>query len=449
MRIVTLLAVTVLLVVGCADRDEPPPVAVAEPSPTWTATATATSTPTPTATATAAPTPTVTVSPTATATPVPSPTPTIPPTATPTMAPTATPTPTPTAVPTATATPTLTPTTRPTFTPTPTAIPTSTTVPTATPTRRPTVTPTPTATPWPRASSDPPTWVFTDDVREQDRLVYQEEMERVRGFYSDRFGYEVSDFTVLVGREGPLRDIYEQVTCVKPRSTFSASGWVFTGCDGRTFFVVKHRKPITSYNILAHEYIHVLQYHLAGWGGDDENGMVRVTRFAPSWHVEGFAVYGNYLYAETRPEWAPFIPTHFFPYRYLECHRDVWPDPGAELQRQEESCNFYDLAFLGMIFMMEELPALAGISIDASAWLDYWKLLADVESKWVTTQVAERTYYTTFEVDWQPAFEEAFGISAADFYAAFGDWASTDVIEERASLGQCPYCEGEGCPTKP
>ena len=310
---------------------------------------------------------------------------------------------------------------------------------------------------WPRAQSDPPEWIFTDDVREGDRATYQEEMERVRGFFSYCFGYETSAFTVLVGREEPLRAIYEEVTGVEPRDQFFASGWVFKGREDKTFLVVKHRKPITTYNVLAHEYIHVLQYELSGWAdGSETRGIdlgdgddFHVLWAAPDWHKEGFAVYGNYLYAATRPEWPSLVPNQFFPYRWLECNPDVWEDAGAELRSQENGCFFYDLAFLGSIFLMEELPAITGVPVEAAAWLDYWKLLAEADAYWYSTldEQDEGVYRTSYVVEWKPAFEETFGISADDFYAAFTKWTLSGVVDERATLGSCPYTVPSGAPS--
>ena len=103
-----ILAVSVLLAIGCAGETREPPAS-------------------PPAAATSSPFPT----PTATATPVP----------------TVAPTPSPTPAPTHTPTPTTTPTPTPTATPEPTATPAPTPTPTATP--APTRTPTPTRTPVP------------------------------------------------------------------------------------------------------------------------------------------------------------------------------------------------------------------------------------------------------------------------------------------------------------
>ena len=265
-------------------------------------------------------------------------------------------------------------------------------------------------------------------------------MEYVRGFFSDRFGYEASDFTVLVGSPEALEAIYLDETGEPPPIFWTRGGHVLTGRGGATIAVFEYYPGPIDWNTIAHEYVHVLQYHLAGWGGSRVEGMdlgglkeVRVSRFAPSWQVEGFAVYGDYLYQATRPERDPFIPNTLAPYRYLECNPYGWDDPALELRRQERACEFYDLAFLASIFLMEEMPALEGLSVNGGAWLNYWKLLSEEETYWFTEEVSKNEYESSFVVEWQPAFQNAFGISIDDFYEAFGEWARSGVIAERAN----------------
>ena len=264
-------------------------------------------------------------------------------------------------------------------------------------------------------------------------------MENVRGFFSDRFGYEATDFTVLVGGPQALEAVYLDVIGEQPPKFWTYGGHVLDGREGVTFAVFEHYPDSISWSTIAHEYIHIMQHHLAGWGGSRVEGLdlggleeVRVARFAPDWHAEGFAVYGDYLYQSTRPEREPFIPHTLAPYRYLECNPQGWDDPELELRRQEQACEFYDLAFLASIFLMEEMPAGQGLPVEEGAWLNYWKLLSEVETYWYTKKVSDNEYDSSFVVEWQPAFQEAFGISADDFYEAFGEWARSDVIAERA-----------------
>lgn len=146
MRLISIVAVAMMLLAGVADAITPTntPTPTASNTPTTTPTSTATETPTDTPTET--PTPVPTDTPTETPTPTaPTPTPTATPTAT-----RATITPTPTATPTATK-PTQTPTPTGTATPTPTGTGTSTPTSTPTLTSTATATLTPTLTPTPTA----------------------------------------------------------------------------------------------------------------------------------------------------------------------------------------------------------------------------------------------------------------------------------------------------------
>ena len=263
----------------------------------------------------------------------------------------------------------------------------------------------------------------------------------MRGFFSDRFGHEATDFTVLVGSPGALEvSIYEEVTGRPPPRRWTYGGHVLTSRDGTTIAIFGYYPGRLDWNTISHEYIHVMQRHLAGWGGFRSEGVdlgpqrrVRVSRYTPRWQLEGLAVYGDYLYQVTWPNRdQPFIPFTLAPYRYVYCNPDGWADPGLELR---DGVGEYELYFLASIFLLEYLPESAGRYLDGSAWLTYWQLLDEVENYWLSERIGPSEYRMTFIVDWEPAFEQAFGISADDFYAAFGEWAKSDVIAERMYTG--------------
>ena len=288
--------------------------------------------------------------------------------------------------------------------------------------------------------------MFTDDVPSSARDVYRDEMERARGFFVDRFGIETSDFTVVVGTVEELAIVVPEIVGRAVNVRFTG-GKVLTGRDGITFVVLRYTPGTRLYlRAVAHEYVHVLQRELAGWSSDanPDDPVVRVSGFAPDWQVEGFAVYGNYLYNQTRPDRDPFIPYHFAPYRYVQCNPEGWDDPELELRRQEKACTFYDLAFLASIFIVEEMPALIGSTADGSEWLAYWRLLSEAEMRWTREELGPNEWRLRASLDWHPAFQQAFGISADDFYAAFGEWARSDVIAERADT-RINY-DSENCP---
>ena len=327
--------------------------------------------------------------PTATPTATPRPTPTFTPSATPTQ------TPSPTPTPTATHTPSPTPSATPTASPTPTPSPT----PTATATRTPT--PTPTATP--SLASAPPGWVFTDDVPEIYHSLYRDEMERIRRFFSETWEVEAEDFTVLIGGPEGLEEVFFDVTGERPPREFTPGGLAFTGRDGIEFIVVHHYHDSWA-DTLAHEYVHVLQYQLGG---------TKRVLASPEWQVEGFAVYGNFLYAEaTEGRRHPFIPLTLSPYAYVHCGR-LGEDPEIALRREGHSLGNYDLGFLASVFLVEEL------GVGAAAWFEYYRLFASVEIRWEGT-------------DWEPVFEQVFGMTPDAFYTAFGKWARSAVMGERA-----------------
>ena len=232
-------------------------------------------------------------------TPVPAPTPVL----TVTLAPAPTPVPTSTPVPTPTSTPVPTPTPTPVPTPTPTPVPTPTPtpVPTPTPTPVPTPTPTPTPTPSPTPVSTvltpPPTWIFTEEVSEENREVLQEEMEAVRAFFADRYGVEATGFTVLAGTDVDALDVHHRQLTGLPLVKASP-GWVEETRNGGAVMGLPYLDTAGGYDsavrTVAHEYFHVLQGTLI-----DGDGFTGPGRHSPVWLVEGLAVYADYIYSQS------------------------------------------------------------------------------------------------------------------------------------------------------
>ncbi len=432
----------------------PVPTATGTPRPTPTLTPTPTNTPEPTATrtpmpvATAAPTrtPTATaiLTPTTTPaeTPTPSPTPTFTPTAIATFAPTPTFTPTPAA--TATFTPTPVPTQVPTPTPVPTQAPTptNTPIPTATPTN------TPTPTPIPVASSPPPRWVFAGDIPDEHRVVLQEEMERVRGYFSAGYGAEATGFTAMVGTFEAMAPAYQDLTgedlLARQASRGWVRGWIATSKAGGAVLVLVYNpyeaNPVTiPETTIIHEYFHILQgQHASGiaelpsgemaYGGIDKG---------PEWMVEGLASYADYAYSQTRPGRRAFLEDRYTPYWDLAQQRLTEPDSlgdlAEELRAIEDDSVFrgvehsYPLSFLGALFLVEEA------SKNEGGYVDFWRFLHD-------------------RPDWRHAFEDAFGLTTEEFYAAFGEWIDTripDLASVRYKLQlrwDGPTITGQGVP---
>ncbi len=228
-------------------------------------------------------------------------------------------------------------------------------------------------------------------------------MERVRDFFSDRFGIEATGFTVRVGiGEGCHASAATGVDLVYPdeRPTFHD----YTPEEIDQFYL----------QCLDHEYFHMLQYHLSngGFGG---------TKRPAYWLIEGTAEYASLLYqTPTRPGWVPWL-VDSKPYHYVECERVRRQEtPGIEddnlahdLEAMEARSEFaarpykYDLSFVATVFLVEELDT------PDRAWLTFWTLLGG-------------------KPHWQDAFEEAFGITINDFYSAFGEWVDSGVVRDRA-----------------
>ena len=228
-------------------------------------------------------------------------------------------------------------------------------------------------------------------------------MERVRAFFSDRFGIEATNFAVRVG-------------IGRGCQASSATGVDLKYPDEKPAFHDYTPEEIDQFYLqcLDHEYFHMLQYEMA-------KVRVGITYRPAHWLIEGTAEYAAYLYqTPTRSGWLPWL-VDSRPYHYVECERVRRQEtPGVEddnlaydLEAMEARPEFagrhynYDLSFVATVFLVEELDTPDG------AWLTFWTLLEG-------------------EPIWQDAFEEAFGIALNDFYSAFGEWVNSGVVRDRA-----------------
>ena len=228
-------------------------------------------------------------------------------------------------------------------------------------------------------------------------------MERVRAFFSGRFGIEATGFTVRVG-------------IGKGCQASSTTGVDLVYPDERPIFYDYTPEEIDQFYLqcLDHEYVHMLQYDLARAG-------VWVTIRPARWLIEGTAEYASHLYqTPTRPGWVPWL-VDSRPYHNVECERVRRQEtPGNEddnlahdLEAMEARPEFaarpynYHLSFVATVFLIAELDT------PDRAWLTFWTLLDG-------------------ELHWQDAFEEAFGIALNDFYSAFGEWVDSGVVRDRA-----------------
>ena len=406
--LLALAAILAMLLVACGDEEEPT-ATTATPVPTATATQTATPTATPTPTPT--PVPTATSTGTVESTPVPTAT------ATQTATPTATPTPTPTPVPTATSTGTVE------STPVPTATATQTATPTATPTPQPTATPTPTAVPISMVvESPPPTWIFIGSIPVEHQKILREEMEAVRGYFSERFSVEATGFTVVVAADHEeFHAVYREVVGHDISSGFEfyspkgiqALAWVMKSPSGGAVITLHYMVPTPENfdflrHYIAHEYFHVLQGQLATGFARLPNGEIawhnEWSSFAPKWLVEGSADYADHAYTLTRTgrrsykdRTSSYEDIEFF---QNEGHSIKLADYGV-VDLSTIGCIpyldylLYPLGFLAFSRLAER--------VGENAYVNYWKIAGERPT-------------------WQQAFEETFGIGSYEFYGGFDEW---------------------------
>ena len=430
----------------------PEPTPTPTPEPARTATPTPTPTPTlePAASPTPEPTPTPTPEPARTATPTPTPTPTLEPAASPTPEPTPTPTPEPAASPTPIPTPTPTP--EPTASPTPTPTPTPTYTPTPAPTATPTPTPTPTATDI--LTLPPPTWIFGEDIPEEHRTAYRVEMERVRAYFADMYGVEATGFTIFVGAD---QDSFVEASRdalggqeLHLGQGIQSRAWVQNSPTGGAWMVLSYG-VLTEENFdglrhhIAHEYFHVLQGQLvSGFERLPTGEIASANDFAvrgPRWLVEGLASYADYEYSPSRVRGRPFLDDKFGNGRYTP-YRDIASyvlatskegpvslgDLGAVGDHWDCAFNaisdllyFYPLSFVATLFLLGQA--------EQDSYVNYWKLLGE-------------------GMNWEQAFEGAFGIRADDFYKAFDEWIPSRVpflVELKLQM-RWPQAEDENLP---
>ena len=279
-------------------------------------------------------------------------------------------------------------------------------------------------------TSPPPTWIFTEDIPEEHRTIFREQMEHVRSYFSDRFGVEATGFTVIVGENyEAMAPEYERITGKSLSLHYRPNqrdqhAWVIDSVSGsavlgmmygQTYFADFAKSLDYHEHIIAHEYFHVLQGQMAAgfrllddgdiaWGFMLERG--------PTWLVEGLASYADYAYTPTRPGLRPFLNDRYQPYHTLAIERAVAPPDVIKDSLTQELANIeaysafrncdvgehsYALSFIAATFLVEEVVE------HEKSYVDYWKLLGE-------------------QATWQQSFEEAFGLSVEAFYAAFDEW---------------------------
>lgn len=309
------------------------------------------------------------------------------------------------------------------LTTTTTAGPTSTTTSGPTSTTTTTSDPTTTTTTVSRAASPPPDWIFAGDIPVEDQAVLREEMEYSRAYFSDRFGVEATDFTVLVGSGyEALSPVYHDLvgrdlSASYPRFGITPYAWVTASGTGGAVATLIYGRTRESLQLLehyiVHEYFHVLQGQLASGFTTLQDGGVAYFGGAstgPRWLMEGLASYADYEYTPSRPGRRPFLDDRYYPYVDIANYQREWGEISleemtAEANYRELGCSFgefyvYAMGFAASVYLLERA--------EEDSYVNYWTLLGTRPT-------------------WQHAFEEAFGIGVDESYRAFKEWLPTKL----------------------
>ena len=237
---------------------------------------------------------------------------------------------------------------------------------------------------WWQSGTERTDFVFRGDVSAQRQSELRNEMERVVAFFAERYTIKPPEFVVVVD---------------SMQARAAASDWRIR--IGGPFI----GSPLIG-GTLAHEYFHVLQWHLSQ--GD--------RRGSPLWMIEGSATYAEGLYAL---EWYGAADAQFgwwwgssrrIPAALRDLTESSWPNAeyplGALatdwLVRWSVAANsnvqFSPPAPGGLVGWMED-----------DAYVDFFRHLPSSET-------------------WEEALEGAFGITIDDFYAAFEAYRSDVVL---------------------
>lgn len=238
--------------------------------------------------------------------------------------------------------------------------------------------------------------MLVGDISQEWRIRVREELARVVAFYSDRYDIVVPQFTMYFANDlEPVATLYRELHGREaPLVAGFHGGWVEGARDAALEAFVASNSASTLPDLLAHEYYHLMQYHVLRTHADG-------TRSSPAWLIEGTAKYGETLYVTRQSrEQAEFL----------------WQwEPLARAETAftsviQNEVPFPELAIEGVInaslapYYYEFAAAAVAWLVDASghdlADLEYWRLLAE-------TNDSER------------AFAAAFGIATDDFIEAF------------------------------
>ncbi len=236
-------------------------------------------------------------------------------------------------------------------------------------------------------------------MSEERKELVRTELERVVGFYADRYDTVVPEFTLYFSLDlEPVAALFKERHGVDaPLAPGFGGGWVANRRDATPEMYVAADYSALVVDVLAHEYYHVLQFHLLLSLADGP-------RSVPGWLIEGGARYGETLYLERKSSGRPE-----FIWRWeLLARADT---PFTSVMRNEAphkelalggvinaglEPHYYDMAASGVAWLVAN-------SGNNSADLEYWRALAETD-------------------DWQSAFASTFGMTVDDFVDVFAEY---------------------------
>ena len=229
---------------------------------------------------------------------------------------------------------------------------------------------------WWQSGTAPPPVVFLGEVGDERRAEIEQSVDGARSVFAERWGVEVAP-AIYVGAPESATPTYRRIFGREPPGSCGvhANNVIFVFCYNEDF--------------IAHEYFHALQHGLSVGRHED----------APTWIVEGSAVYADLVYA-----------TLSVPHRSVRSQLDEYVDRqvaqiiGHILPPLDEAEKHlygipgnlgYPLGFLAMDLLVERSGE--------QSMLDFFAALPSVAR-------------------WQDAFNAAFGLTADDFYEQFEEY---------------------------
>ena len=250
---------------------------------------------------------------------------------------------------------------------------------------------------WWQSGTGSTEFAFGEGVSPEREVEVRAALGRVIAFYAERYGFKPPQFALSTGEGSPTATV-----TAFARAPLATQTQVYANLS-----IANHSTGDDLEVDLAHEYFHVLQANLAGQPDK------------PSWMNEGAATYAGAVYEASilagdsgalRQSW------HYRSATFTGSLKDLEVSAASSGHYPRT----YDLGAMAVDWLVghsaRRSGAAAGLPLEEAmpleeqaerdSYLQYYRLLASSES-------------------WQEAFEDAFGISPADFYAEFEFYRDT------------------------